>query len=190
MKNYLRGFTLIEMLVVVGMITLLASIVLFSVSEARANARDKARISDLKQYELAFRLYVERYGTLPACADGFRLDSVNQSAVNHNESFPDCSNTEKTQTIAFLQEYFGSLPTDPLGPGNENYYYYYDSTHNDCPNAWESGLAINNPMIFAVSMEGDGAANAIDVCPNSEALNDTDGGFSAASYVIHLGQFR
>mgnify|MGYP001577336152 CR=1 FL=1 len=49
MKNSKRGFTLIEILVVIGIIALLATIVLIAINPARqfAQARDSQRVSNL-----------------------------------------------------------------------------------------------------------------------------------------------
>jgi type IV pilus assembly protein PilA len=51
-----RGFTLIELLVVIAIIGLLASIVLGSLSGARAKGKDAKRVSELKQFVQTLQL--------------------------------------------------------------------------------------------------------------------------------------
>ena len=52
-----KGFTLIEMLVVVSLIGILAAIALVSFSSVQKQARDTTRKSDLKQYQTAIESY-------------------------------------------------------------------------------------------------------------------------------------
>ncbi len=59
------AFTLIELLVVIAIISLLASIVFFSVSSAKAKARDAQKISEVGQVQTALELYYEKNGTMP-----------------------------------------------------------------------------------------------------------------------------
>src|SRR3989338_3128827 len=56
-RNFLTGFTLIELLVVISIIGLLSSVVLASLNNARAKARDTRRIQDFKQISTALYLY-------------------------------------------------------------------------------------------------------------------------------------
>jgi prepilin-type N-terminal cleavage/methylation domain-containing protein len=60
------GFTLIEVLVVIAIIGILVTIVSASFSEAREQSRDKIRMADLKQLQLALESYKAQYGRYPA----------------------------------------------------------------------------------------------------------------------------
>jgi len=52
-----KGFTLIEMLIVITIIALLASLILVGMGGARAKARDARRIADLRSVQNALELY-------------------------------------------------------------------------------------------------------------------------------------
>ena len=65
-----KGFTLIELLVVISIIGLLSSVVLASVNEARARARDARRISDLNQIRNALALYYSQNGNYVGTGSG------------------------------------------------------------------------------------------------------------------------
>lgn len=59
------GFTLIELLVVIAIIGLLASIVIVSLSSARARSRDATRVAQIRQIAGAIELYFSENGTYP-----------------------------------------------------------------------------------------------------------------------------
>ena len=65
-----RGFTLVELLVVISIISFLASVVLAAMNEARAYARDAYRIQSLKEIEQALELYYDKYGHYPGWNNG------------------------------------------------------------------------------------------------------------------------
>ncbi len=60
---------MIELLVVISIIGLLASISLASMNSARDKARDQRRISDMVQVSKALELYLDKFGTYPTSQD-------------------------------------------------------------------------------------------------------------------------
>lgn len=65
-----KGFTLIELLVVISIIGLLASVVLSSVSLARAKGRDAARVQEVDQIKNALELYYSTEKHYPISTNG------------------------------------------------------------------------------------------------------------------------
>jgi len=65
MKKFRKGFTLIEMLIVITIIALLASLILVGMGGARAKTRDARRIADLHNVMNALELYYARYSRYP-----------------------------------------------------------------------------------------------------------------------------
>lgn len=145
-----RGFTLIEILVVIAIIALMVTVASFSYGEVRENARDTKRISDVDQIGLAMRLYIQENG-VPDCRDGTVLEA-GRSQIPTDRT--DCA--DETAIKAYLTNYFGELPVDPRGPGDENYYYYYDANHQ-CLTDGDGG------MVFAVNLESR-PSNILEVC--------------------------
>jgi general secretion pathway protein G len=64
-----RGFTLVELLVVIGIISILATILLLQLGTARAKSRDAKRIADVNQVRSALEAYFDDNGTYPIFAD-------------------------------------------------------------------------------------------------------------------------
>ncbi len=64
--KHLRGFTLVELLITIGIIGLLSSVVMASTTASRAKARDVRRIGDLKEIQLGLALYYDVNKSYPA----------------------------------------------------------------------------------------------------------------------------
>lgn len=60
------GFTLLELLVVIGIIGLLASVIVINLTGARKRARDTKRISDARQMQTAMEEYYGKNAKYPA----------------------------------------------------------------------------------------------------------------------------
>ena len=64
-----RGFTLIEMLIVIAIISILSGIVLVGVTGFQASARDTQRVADLRFAQNLVELYYARCGHYPGDSD-------------------------------------------------------------------------------------------------------------------------
>ncbi len=62
-----RGFTIIELLVVLAIIAIIASVVLALFGGPKAKGRDARRLSDMKEIHNALSLFVNNFGTYPDC---------------------------------------------------------------------------------------------------------------------------
>ena len=63
-----KGFTLIEILIVVAIIAILASIVLVGLGPTQQAGRDARRLSDLRQVQNGLELYFSKCGYYPGAA--------------------------------------------------------------------------------------------------------------------------
>jgi prepilin-type N-terminal cleavage/methylation domain-containing protein len=86
--NRFSGFTLIELLVVITIIGVLTSVVLSSISTARVNARDSARLQEARQLMSALELYRNTNGGYP-CSGNF----ANATQFNCTNGADNTSNT-------------------------------------------------------------------------------------------------
>src|SRR4051812_35326973 len=62
-----RGFTLIELVVVLGIIGLISSVAIASLSGARDHARSAQAKAETERLLVRAKLYLDDYGSYPAC---------------------------------------------------------------------------------------------------------------------------
>lgn len=137
-----KGFTLIEVLVVVAIIVILLGIILASITQARQSTREKKRVADLANIEFALTLYKEQQRDYPEFDSGIEI-----------------GNGDDLDEV--IQQYSGNTYADPLDTGS--YEYGYDSNFN-CS---ESGQYV----IYAREMELEKNANFDDVCTDPSAVS-------------------
>lgn len=99
-----KGFSIIELLVVISIIGLLSSIILVQVQSSRSRARDAERESEIKSIQNALAIYVVNKGNYP----------IYSGALNGL----DLVSTELRDNDAVSQ-----IPTDPINSGNYIYSY-------------------------------------------------------------------
>ena len=117
-----KGFTLIELLVVISIIGVLATVVLGALGDARSQARDVRRLSEMKQIELALDMYYSEYGNYPT-TDGDGCGGW------------DLGNKDLQLLTNKLGEYMPVAPNDFIRSGTceGHRYYRYGAGGGGCP---------------------------------------------------------
>lgn len=128
MRKYQKGFTLIEILVVIAIIAVLTGIGLASFQGAQAKARDAKRKGDLKAVATAL-----------------------QALYNDNQKFPNPTGDQNLSSYTPLtSNYIKSVPTDPLS-GNPVYCINI-STDNQSYTIYAKLENTNDTSIFSPSV--------------------------------------
>lgn len=116
-----KGFSLIELLVVIGIISILSAIAVPNFMAARERARDAARKSDLKAYQQALELFKQdqnppTYPPAPA------------SQSDANSYVGKCwtaGNAPSTPCVSSATVYLKKIPGDPSGTSASPRAYSY-----------------------------------------------------------------
>lgn len=74
-----KGFTLVEMLIVIAIVAILASVALVSVRGVRESASDTKRISDLSKVQTLLEIYYNKNGVYPDVAAWGALEAELQA---------------------------------------------------------------------------------------------------------------
>ena len=141
-----KGFTLVEMLIVISIIALLAGVLFANLDSAQQKAQDAKRIADVKQLEVALRLYYDRNHAYP------EETTVEGSQSSWEVSFI-------PNFMEYLDQYVPTrIPKDPInsGPPTDNFatrpdgsfYYAYFKYGMDNGGGKAYGCAWDGP--FAV----------------------------------------
>lgn len=115
-----KGFTIIELLVVVSMIGLLSSVIVASVSPARAKARDAKRVAEVRQLDLAVNMYkADHDNAVPNLAKvsggGCGYDKTNNFSNCIARSGDNASGSAWSEFMNEISPYMKTLPSSLNG---------------------------------------------------------------------------
>lgn len=136
------GFTLIEMLVVISIIGVLLSVLISTFLDARANSRDKERVSDLAQLEFALSAYQQVENRFPDYDQPVTIGADESSSFDVD-----------------IDQYWDATIDDPVNNGT--HYYLYD---DDFICDGETYVAV-----LAVNMEQERNSNIATLCTDESA---------------------
>ena len=119
-----HAFTLIELLIVISILGVLASIALVSFVSAQQRGRDAARKSDLKQVFSALELYYSDYGQYPNANTAGQIRACPSTGSGTACVWGGSSAFSDTKTT-----YMKAVPEDPAS-GQKYFYRIVDSPDN------------------------------------------------------------
>lgn len=116
-----KSFTLVELLVVVAIIGLIATIVLVALNGPRQRARDAKRTTDLKALANALEMYYNDYGVYPYGTLGGSIDSRDGFCLEKSTGF-----------ASLMASYISPIPNDPKYENVDypEYCYWYRTRNN------------------------------------------------------------
>jgi len=127
MYKKIHGFTLIEILVVISIISVLAGVLYANFSGARAEARDKVRKNTVMEMQIALQLYKATYGVYPERGCGVTTGWVGPGT--HSEPWGNNTSCEE-YIVGLAPDFIAELPRDPNQEYDDNtgYIYQVDAT--------------------------------------------------------------
>ncbi len=101
-----KGFSLVELMIVIGLIAMVASVILASLSSSRKSSRETTRRANLIQLQKALEGYFTANNSFPSTGGswwGISANGGSKTTSGANAYIPGLAGT-----------YLGALPTDPL----------------------------------------------------------------------------
>ncbi|HXK37700.1 MAG TPA: prepilin-type N-terminal cleavage/methylation domain-containing protein [Candidatus Paceibacterota bacterium] len=100
--KYERGFSLVELLVVIATMVLLSSVILATIGAARVKARLAKRVSDFREVKLALDMYYDANGSYPSTGGLTRSECALWGSFSANNVIP-----------GLAPIYISAIPSEP-----------------------------------------------------------------------------
>jgi prepilin-type N-terminal cleavage/methylation domain-containing protein len=140
LKNERKGFTLIEILIVVAIIAILASIVLVGLGPSQQAGRDARRLSDLREVQNGLELYYNDCGYYPGAAVAAGAACPAWTETSAWTGTPSLTTSLEGNTSLGIT----TVPNDPTAGKN----YYYDSGNGGADYVLAAHLENLNNSVF------------------------------------------
>jgi prepilin-type N-terminal cleavage/methylation domain-containing protein len=193
--NYKKAFTLVELLIVISIISMLGSIIIATTTSVQAKGRDAKRTQQIRQIDLATRLYVETLDHAPSW-DG--CDVVDNPATISSSQASACIAVSTPGAVGYDNwddftnaltggGFISSVPGDPCGESCTSlsgspmgYTYaaplavqYYCYTSDTCT-ANKSSYQLYTPLEQTVALAGSSGSSEDDYVASFTNPGGTD----------------
>ena len=171
MKVSRKGFTLIEILVVISIVGLLSSVFLVGLSGFRSRGRDARRLADIKAVQQGVEIYYTQCGFYPGDATG----GVCVQGLAGKKTW-----TALSAALTGLPDLkISKVPTDPLdNPAVQEYLYGVEGGDGQ---SYVIGATLENPGDRALDDDVDGNA----LTTGNFGVDCTDPIYCVKFYVIY-----
>lgn len=150
-----RGFTIVELLIVIVVVAILAAITSVAYNGVQARARDAVRIQKLTAITKAIEMYYVDNGRYPPIQDG---NGVESSCGSQTENWGHCDRTK--ELADYLAPYMVIDPTSLSSATQGTYVYYYH------------GFSFDNYQHYGLSVYLEGSGG------------QSDGGYLSNAYEV------
>jgi prepilin-type N-terminal cleavage/methylation domain-containing protein len=177
-KKSLKGFTLLEILLVVGIIAILAGIVIVAINPSKqiATVRNTQRLSDIKQINSALQQYYINNGSYPNSLLG---DLTEICDTGDGTTEPTC--TGLIDLSVLVPTYLAAIPKDPLATTTDytGYQVIKGSTSGLISlNAEHSELG----QTIVLGKEAGGGGSSVADCEGGGGVETTDGDYTICTF--------
>lgn len=143
-----RGFTIVELLIVIVVIAILAAITIVAYNGIQQRARDAQRVSDLSQMEKALKLYGVDNAVLPSCGGFWYCASTPTKPANNGDY--------ASLAAALVPNYISKISLDPTNTDNQYGYYYLKGYQKNANGAGATYTGDASRFVIATRLEASG----------------------------------